>query len=70
VFLQTRGPEHCAVARKDMRITMEWLFPETTKNFDRLPLQYRVLFCVLLAVVFFFEIHKGSELNIEYVYSF
>jgi hypothetical protein len=38
---ETRGAEHRVTPTKDIRITMEWLFPETTKNFTRLPLKYR-----------------------------
>ena len=37
---QTTGPEHRVLA-KDFR-ELDWLFPETTKNFNKLPLQYRV----------------------------
>lgn len=44
---QTRGPEHRVIPPKELRITMEWLFPETTKNFTRLPLQYRVSYTSL-----------------------
>ena len=39
-FLQTSGPEN-RVDPKKFENT-DWLFPETTKNFNKLPLQYRV----------------------------
>ncbi len=38
-FHQTTGDEH-RVKPSDFK-RVEWLFPETTKNFERLPLQYR-----------------------------
>jgi len=38
---ETRDPENRVTVPKDLRITMEWLFPETTKNFTSLPLKYR-----------------------------
>lgn len=42
VFLfQTSGPEN-RVNTKDFK-DADWLFPETTKNFTKLPLQYRVI---------------------------
>lgn len=36
---ETSGPEH-RINAKDYR-DLDWLFPETTKNFNKLPLQYR-----------------------------
>ncbi len=40
--LQTSGPENHVDTTKDALKNQDWLFPETTKNFARLPLQYRV----------------------------
>jgi len=40
--VQSGGAEHQVVPSKDLRVTMDWLYPATTKNFTRLPLQYRV----------------------------
>jgi len=39
LLLQTSAPP-CRINPKEFPQS-EWLFPETTKNFDRLPLQYR-----------------------------
>ena len=36
------GPEHRVDTKKDELRKLDWLFPETTKNFSKLPLQYRV----------------------------
>lgn len=36
---ETSGPEHRIIG-KDFR-DLDWLFPETTKNFNKLPLQYK-----------------------------
>lgn len=40
-LFQTSGPEN-RVNTKDFK-DADWLFPETTKNFTKLPLQYRVI---------------------------
>lgn len=38
---ETMGTEHRVDLRKEEFSKQEWLYPETTKNFDKLPLQYR-----------------------------
>ena len=39
---QTSGLESRIDTKKEDLRKMDWLFPETTKNFNKLPLQYRV----------------------------
>lgn len=40
--MQTSGTEERIDTKKEDMKKLDWLFPETTKNFDKLPLQYRV----------------------------
>jgi len=50
--MQSGGAEHQVVPDRDLRVTMQWLFPDTTKNFDRLPLQYRVSTPAVIIIIF------------------
>ena len=50
--LQTAVPEQ-RVNIKDFQVeNRDWLFPETTKNFSKLPLQYKVFHCQAVAQFF------------------
>ena len=42
IFFQTSGADHRVDVSNDKFARLDWLFPETTKNFTRLPIQYRV----------------------------
>lgn len=48
-FFQTSGPEN-RVNTKDFK-DADWLFPETTKNFTKLPLQYRVIKFFITSII-------------------
>ena len=51
VLSQTSGGDNRVSLKKEEVNKHEWLFPETTKNFNKLPLQYKVIRVLLFVFI-------------------